>query len=82
MPNESYIPIPSIFMTPYDPQVKEKPDIWEMAPLCRFEPDGAKFLDINPDISQLFDKIGWGNFLRDFSVHNVEVTQRFALTFK
>ena len=51
MPNESCIPIPSIFTTPYDPQVKEKPDIWEMAPLYRFEPDGAERLDINPDIS-------------------------------
>ena len=53
-----------------------------MAPLYRFEPDGAELLDINPEISQLFDKIGWGNFLRDFSGHNVEVTRRFALTFK
>ena len=66
----------------YVPQVKEKLDIWEMAPLCRFEPDGAELLDINPDISQLFDKIGWGNFLRAFSGHNVEVTRQFALTFK
>ena len=82
MPNESCIPIPSIFMTPYDPQVKEKPDIWERTPLCIFEPDGAEILDINPDISQLFDKIGCGNFLRAFSGHNVEVTRQFALTFK
>ena len=74
MPNESCIPIPSIFTTPYDPQVKENRDIWEMDPLYRFEPDGAKILDINPDISQLFDKIGLGNFLRAFSGHNVEVT--------
>ena len=82
MPNESCIPIPSIFTTPYDPQVKEKLDIWEMAPLCRFEPDGAELLDTNPNVSQLFDKIGWGNFLKAFSGHNVEVTRRFALTFK
>ena len=39
-------------------------------------------MDINPDISQLFDKIGWGKFLRAFSGHNVEVNWWFALTFK
>ena len=82
MPNESCIPIPSIFTTRYVPQVKEKPDIWEMDPLCIFEPNGAELLNVNLDISQLFDKIGWGNFLRDFSGHNVEVTRRFALSFK
>ena len=82
MPNESCIPIPSIFTTRYVPQVKEKPDIWEMAPLCRFELDGAELLNVNPNISQLFDKIGWGNFLRAFSGHNVKVTRRLALNFK
>ena len=69
-------------MTQYVPLVKEKLDIWEMAPLCRFEPDGAELLNVNPDIFQLFDKICWGNFLRAFSGHNVEVTRLFALNFK
>lgn len=53
-----------------------------MAPLCRFKPDGAELLEINPDVFQLFDKISWGDFLRAFSGHNVEVTRRFALSLK
>lgn len=39
-------------------------------------------LDIYLDTSQLFDKIGWGEFFRSFSGHNMEVTRRFSLSLR
>ena len=52
------IPILSVFTTPFLSLSTEEPMDVKMAPLSRFEPEGAELLDIQPDISQLFDKIG------------------------
>ena len=41
---DSCIPIPSIFMTPYDSRSKEKPVVEGIAPLCRFEIEGFELL--------------------------------------
>ena len=82
MSAQSWIPIPTIFTMPFPTCSIEEPRNLSMAPLCRFEPDGAKLLDIHPNVSQLFDKIGCYEFLRTFSGHNEEVTCRFALSLK
>ena len=53
-----------------------------MAPLCRFEPTGSDFLDIEPEVARLIDKVGWGDFFRSFNGHNIEVTYRFSLSLR
>ena len=53
-----------------------------MAPLCRFEPAGNEFPDIEPANSRLIDKVGWGNFFRLFNRYNTKVTRQFTLSLK
>ena len=61
---QTWIPIPTISIMPFPTCSIEEPTNSNMEPLCRFEPDGAELLDIHPNVSQLFDKIGWSKFLR------------------
>ena len=53
-----------------------------MAPLSRFEISGLELVEADEKVAILFEKIGWGQFFRCFSGHNVEVTKRFAMSFK
>ena len=78
---QPWIPIPSVFTTPYHPQVKKEPNICEMAPLCRFEPEGSEWLIKEPEAACFVDKIGWGKFFDNFNGHNVEITRIFSLSF-
>ena len=81
MSMQLWIPIPLIFITPYHSQLKEKSEIGEMVPLCRFEPEGSKWLIKELEATCFVDKIGWGKFFDNFNGHNVEITHRFALSF-
>ena len=81
MSMQLWIPIPSIFITRYHSQLKEKSEIGEMVLLCRFEPEGSKWLIKEPVATCFVDKIGWGKFFDNFNGHNVEITRRFALSF-
>ena len=78
---QPWIPIPSVFTTPYHPQVKKEPNICEMAPLCRFELEGSEWLIGEPEAAFFIEKTRWVKFLDSFNGHNVEITQRFALYF-
>ena len=78
---QPWIPIHSVFTTPYHPQVKKEPNICEMAPLCWFEPEGSEWLIKEPEAACFVDKIGWGKFFDNFNGHNVEITRRFVLSF-
>ena len=42
-----------------------------MAPLCRFELEGSKWLIKEPEAACFVDKIGWGKFFDNFNGHNV-----------
>ena len=74
------IPIQPIFTTPFPSLSTEEPVDVKMAPLSRFQLEGVDLLDIHPDISKLFDKLGWREFFSYFSGHNVEVTRSFSLS--
>ena len=45
------IPIQPVFTTPFPSLPTEEPVDVKMAPLSRFEPQGSKLLDIQPNIS-------------------------------
>ena len=53
-----------------------------MAPLSRFEISGPKLVEADEKVAMLFDKIGWVQFFRCFSGHNVGVTKHFSLSLK
>ena len=53
-----------------------------MAPLSRFEISGTELVEADEKAALLFDKIGWGQFFRCFSGHNVGVTKQFSLSLK
>ena len=53
-----------------------------MAPLSRFEILGPELVEADEKVALLFEKIGWGQFFRSFSGHNVEVTKQFSMSFK
>ena len=53
-----------------------------MALLSRFEILGSELVEAGEKAALLFDKIGWGQFFRCFSGHNVGVTKQFALSLK
>ena len=53
-----------------------------MALLSRFEILGPDLVEADEKAAMLFEKIGWGQFFKCFSGHNIEVTRHFALSFK
>ena len=55
---------------------------WGMAPLCRFEPFENELLEIEPEETELFEKISIGSFFRCFNGHHIEVTRHFTLSVK
>ena len=71
----SWVPIPSIFMTPFISIRNLSSGEGAMAPLSRFEISGPKLVEADEKAALLFEKIGWGKFFRCFSGHNVEVTK-------
>ena len=67
---ELFIPIPSVFTTPFSPSSKEELVVKLMAPLSRFEVSGPKMLEMDPVATTLFEKIGWKPFFWSFNGHN------------
>ena len=63
MSMQLWIPITSIFIMPYHSQLKEKSEIGEMAPLCRFEPEGSKWLIKESEAACLLIKLDGENSL-------------------
>ena len=53
-----------------------------MAPLSHFEISGSELVEADEKVSLLFEKVGWGQFFKCFSGHNMEVTKLFALSLK
>ena len=76
------ISIPYVLTTPFYSLPIEGPVNVHMDLLSIFELEGVELLEIQPDISQLFEKISWGEFFRCFSRHNVEVTRKFSLSLR
>ena len=81
MLDELCIPIPSILTTPFIPSSKEERVVELMAPLSRFEVSVLEMIEMDPEATALFEKIGWKPFFWSFNGHNEEVTRQFTLSF-
>ena len=78
----TWVPIPSIFTTSFISIHNQSCSEETMAPLNRFEISGPELVEADEKAALLFKKIGWGQFYRCFSGHNMEVTNQIALIFK
>ena len=78
----TWVPIPSLFTTPFIPFRNQDSSEEAMAPLSRFEISGSELVEADEKVALLFENIGWGHFFRSFSGHNAEVTKLFALNLK
>ena len=78
----TWVPIPSIFTTPFISIRNQSSSEGAMALLSRFEISRPELVEADEKVALLFEKIGWGQFFKCFSGHNVEVTKQFALSFK
>ena len=78
----TWVPIPSLFTTPFISFRNQDSSEEAMAPLSHFEISGSELVEADEKVALLFEKIGWGQFFRCFSGHNVEVTKQFALSLK
>ena len=71
----TWVPIPSLFTTPFISFRNQDSGEEAMAPLSRFEISGSELVEADEKVALIFEKIGWGQFFRCFSGHNVEVTK-------
>ena len=78
----TWVPIPSLFTTPFIPFRNQDSSEEAMAPLSRFEISRSELVEADEKVALLFEKVGWGQFFRCFNGHNVEVTRLFALSLK
>ena len=78
----TWVPIPSLFTTPFISFCNQDSGEEAMAPLSRFEISGLELVEADEKVALLFEKIGWGQFFRSFSGHNTEVTKQFSLSLK
>ena len=78
----TWVPIPSLFTTPFIPFRNQDKGEEAMASLSHFEMSGSELVKSDEKVSLLFEKVGWGQFFRCFNDHNVEVTKLFALSLK
>ena len=78
----TWVPIPSLFMTPFISFRNQDSSEEAMSPLSHFEISGSELVEDDEKVALLFEKVGWGQFFRCFNGHNLEVTQQFALSLK
>ena len=53
-----------------------------MGKLLRAEPEGAKFLEVYPQVEEALQKANWLQCIRKFKGYHKEVTKAFARSFK
>ena len=78
----TWVPIPSLFTTPFIPFRNQDSIEEAMAPLSHFEISGSELIEADEKVALLFEKVGWGQFFRCFNGHNAEVTKLFSLSLK
>ena len=78
----TWVPIPSLFTTPFISFRNQDSGEEAMALLSRFEISRSELIEADEKVSLVFEKIGWGQLFRCFSGHNMEVTKLFALSLK
>ena len=77
-----WIPIPSVFTSPFVSGRRQESVEETMSPLNRFEISGSELIDANQEVAKKFEKMGWENFFRCFDGHHVEITKMFAMNFE
>ena len=77
-----WIPIPSVFTSPFVSGRRQESAEETMSPLNRFEISGSELIDANQEVAKKFEKMGWENFFRCFDGHHVEITKMFAMNFE
>ena len=77
-----WIPIPSVFTSPFVSGRRQESAEETMSPLNRFEISGSELIDANQEVAKKFEKMGWANFFRCFDGHHVEITKMFAMSFE
>ena len=76
-----WIPIPSMFTSPFI-SVRSQESVEEtMSPLNHFEISGSELIEVDQEVAMKFEKMGWGHFFRSFDGHHVEITKLFAMNF-
>ena len=77
-----WVPIPSLFTSPFI-SVRSQESVEEtMAPLSRYEISGSELIEANEEVALRFEKIGRGKFFKSFDGHHAEVTKLFAMNLK
>ena len=77
-----WIPIPSVFTSPFiSSRIPESVEE-TMSPLNRFEISGSELIEANQEIAKKFKKMGWAHFFRSFDGHHAEITKIFAMNFE
>ena len=77
-----WIPIPSIFVSPFVSQRNPEGAGETMSPLNRFELAGCELIEAHQEAAQKFEKMGWTHFFRSFDGHHAEITKMFAISFE
>ena len=77
-----WIPIPSVFTSPFISSRSPESAGETMSPLNRFEISGFELIEANQEVAKRFEKMGWVNFFRCFDGHHVEITKMFAMSFE
>src|SRR5713226_4829806 len=77
-----WIPIPSIFISPFVPQRNPEGAGETMSPLNRFELAGCELIEAHQEAAQKFEKMGWTHFFRSFDGHHADITKMFAISFE
>ena len=78
----TWVPIPSLFTTPFITFHNQDSREEAMALLSHFEISRSELVEADENVALLFEKVGWGQLFRCFSGHNMEVTKLFALSLK
>ena len=77
-----WIPIPSVFTSPFISSQSPESAEETMSPLNHFEISGSELIEANHEIAKKFEKMGWEHFFRSFDGHHAEITKMFAMNYE
>ena len=77
-----WIPIPSVFNSPFIPRRSPEGAGETMSSLNCFEISGFELIEANQEVAKKFEKMGWTHFFRSLDGHHVEITKMFAMSFE
>ena len=63
----TWISIPSIFTTTFISNQDQSCSDEKMAPLSQFEISGPELVEVDEEVTALFEKVGWCSFFRRFN---------------